>query len=323
MVGTTADFVAKYMFQRYVYVALPPALRIALLSVGALWDAKRMARPKSRLLFIASSAPIIAVYHDVLLDPGGPLILGAIMGLCYYISPGSAYRWDTENGAHGDADAPTSPGYISLWLAYGIIISRTELSWALVHAALINPPYCWAVYSVPIMGLASVLLQFWGVIRIYGHRAYSAISVAAFLAYRKCAVWHHRLNFSLFIMNDSVFEYENLDEAASEIRLLRLSKTSSLRNMIQLHFVVSPISNAPSFEAVSYRWNPGPKIPILLEGRRFLVYEAVYFMLKGLCEDMEEKMIWIDAISVSTRTIWTRSDGRSFSWEIYMLRVSR
>ena len=313
IVGMLAEFLYRYLFQRYLYAKLPRVVRIVLLVGSAFGDTRIMARAGSQLLFVASCAPIVVAYHHLFLDPGGPLILSAILCFCHFICPGSAYRWDAE-AVSDDSDQPLiSPGTALKWLAYGILIPRTELSWSFIYATLWNPRYRYALYLLLVMVLASVVNQFRTQIRISLQRAYRPIQAKGFGAYQKYLLWRHQRRFSTTAGNNDPFEYESLNEAASEIRLLRLSKLSRSHASLQISIIASPLADAPSYVAISYRWSPGPKVPVLVNGKTFFVSEPLYFMLEGLREREKEAVVWIDAICIN------QEDMDEKRWQILLM----
>ncbi len=293
------EFIYRYLLQRYLYANLPRTIRIVLLAGSAFWDTRTLARPGSQLLFIASGAPIIFAYRNLFPEPGGPLILSALLCFCHFTCPGSAYGWDAEAASSDSVKSILSPGTALRWLVYGILIPRTELSWSFLYTMLRNPWYRYALYLLLVVVLASVAIQIRTQIRISQQWAYRAVQAKGFAAYQKYLLWSHRRSFSMTAGNHTVFEYESLDEAASEIRLLRLSKLSRPRASLQINIITSPLMAAPSYAAISYRWNFGPKVPVLMDGKTFFVSEPLYFMLEGLREREREIVVWVDAICIN------------------------
>lgn len=224
------------------------------------------------------------------------MLLSAIMALCYFIAPGSAERVDR------DADSLERFGILGykavLWALYGFLIPETELTWSFLVAKLDLAVVRWIILIALALIFASVYDQFYLPLGRLMQKSHIAAVNWGFPVYQNLLAFYYVSRFRLSRISQGEHEYESLNEQASEIRLFKLLPLR-LGSHIQGEFVITPLMSAPAFEAVSYRWKTGHTIPILLEGRKFLVFEAVYYMLQGLRLPEDNRLLWIDAICIN------------------------
>jgi hypothetical protein len=69
------------------------------------------------------------------------------------------------------------------------------------------------------------------------------------------------------------------------------------------------LDEAPSYNTLSYTWGPpsAPQVPILIDGKQFLVRENLWMALKRFQSVSTEMIIWIDAICINQEDIRERN----------------
>jgi hypothetical protein len=143
--------------------------------------------------------------------------------------------------------------------------------------------------------------------------AYRTTMSRAFRVYWDTFAWYCTKRFTLLSPHsDGPFEYGCLNKSLSEIRLLRLLPAQRGKQVAGELFTCS-ISDAPAFEAVSYRWKMGRQIPMLLDGCSFPVSQTVYFMLEGLRDQATYRVLWIDSICIN------QLDTSEKEWQILLM----
>lgn len=305
MLDCILSFTGAYFIGHYVYASLPIVLRVIVLLVGVYRHALSHSEDGNRLLFIATSAPILLAFRQALLSSGGPMIQSAIMSLCYFLVPGSA-------GIPSRKDDFIRGYRTMLYFAYGVLIPDTELTWSFAKSKLKEPMAQWFLLLAFALAVASACYQFPAIFRRFIQERYLAVNNAAFLLYRKWLAWYYRRRFLVLSKSSGPFEYNHLDPAASEIRLLKLSPTRQ-GAQVQGSLIVSPMVSVPAYEAISYRWKMGSRVPILLNGQELHVFEAVYFMLLGLRHTNDHRFVWVDAICINQR------DTTEKEWQILLM----
>ncbi|KAH8592312.1 heterokaryon incompatibility protein-domain-containing protein, partial [Bisporella sp. PMI_857] len=111
-------------------------------------------------------------------------------------------------------------------------------------------------------------------------------------------------------------EYRPLERTKSEIRLLKLHAANSW-DIIKADLISVPISEAPPFEAISYRWASGNEVPILLDKQRFAVAGEVHKLLRTLRYQLEDRLLWLDSICIDQKNDDEKSWQIGFMKEIY------
>ncbi|KAM5348902.1 hypothetical protein ACJ41O_008725 [Fusarium nematophilum] len=93
------------------------------------------------------------------------------------------------------------------------------------------------------------------------------------------------------------YTYTPLDSASQSIRLVELQPGDGDTIEFKTHTV--RLSDHPSYTAVSYTWgDPGAEIPILLDGKEFLIRENLGAFLDTMRSSSRFCRFWIDAICI-------------------------
>jgi hypothetical protein len=98
-----------------------------------------------------------------------------------------------------------------------------------------------------------------------------------------------------------------------EIRLLKLYPPN-VWEILKATSVSIPVSQTGHCEAISHRWSTADELPILLDGRKFLVSGALHQMLRTLQTPGHERLLWIDSICIN------QSDNIEKGWQIGMMK---
>ncbi|KAH8669559.1 heterokaryon incompatibility protein-domain-containing protein, partial [Tricladium varicosporioides] len=111
-------------------------------------------------------------------------------------------------------------------------------------------------------------------------------------------------------------EYCPVERTKSEIRLLKLHGANSW-DIIKGSLISVPVSEAPPFEAISYRWASGNEVPILLDRKKFTVAGEVHKLLRTLRYRLEDRLLWLDSICIDQKNNEEKSWQIGFMNEIY------
>ena len=111
------------------------------------------------------------------------------------------------------------------------------------------------------------------------------------------------------------YEYDALEKRESEIRLLRLllgEKTLACET------ATFPLSRAPSYTALSYRWTEDePSDEILINGKTFFIRDNLFNFLQASRQDRYPGWIFIDAICINQHDLAERSNQVALMRDIY------
>ncbi|KAK4189078.1 heterokaryon incompatibility protein-domain-containing protein [Podospora australis] len=121
------------------------------------------------------------------------------------------------------------------------------------------------------------------------------------------------------------YEYEPLNRANLEFRLLRLHPASSDDPLIQCSLLRVPFNDhydQDNYEAVSYRWGSGrPIYPIVINGSRFLVSRTVFRLLRALQLRDQSRDVWIDTLCINQAPESRPSSSASLSGKMETKKV--
>jgi hypothetical protein len=125
------------------------------------------------------------------------------------------------------------------------------------------------------------------------------------------------------------FIYRSLDEARSEIRLLRIRKRkrdrlssvsttkSSLESYDQLlscNLECASLHDRPKYTALSYVWgDASDTLPILLGGHRIQITRSLSEALHQLVLDPTIGQLWVDAICIN------QQDDQEMGWQVSIM----
>ena len=307
------SFVVSLLAGHYVFARLPLILRRLIIIGRSIAFTFSAIEPGHRFLFVTSCAPVALAYRQALVSSGGPVLIGSILDICSFLTLGSPVGPDRSS--EDIARRVVGFGYeIPLNFLVGLAIPEIEPSWAFFKAQAQDPLTRWLFFFTIAMSLISLYWQFETVFRYFGQMMYRSALSAAFDAYGNLAAGYYRRRFALQTMLRSAapFEYERLDQQASEVRLLRILP-ARWGAQVEARLEVHSVASMPAFEAISYRWRTGSKVPILLNGGGFMVSQAVYSMLQGLRHDLESRLVWIDAICINQEDISERQ------WQVLLM----
>ena len=114
---------------------------------------------------------------------------------------------------------------------------------------------------------------------------------------------------------DAGFEYQPLDPAKREMRLLELAPGKPGSRITARLFTVS-LDDRPSFEALSYTWGPPrPSYDIHIDGRAFSVGRNLRKALDDLRRLDRPRVVWTDAVCIN------QSDNDEKGHQIKLMRT--
>ena len=121
------------------------------------------------------------------------------------------------------------------------------------------------------------------------------------------------------------FSYRDLNKDLNEFRLLRILELTAtqLSNdtpaLVTCEIFHANINEAPVYNTLSYTWGPptASQVPILLDGKQFLVRENLWMALKRFQSLGTEMIIWIDAICINQEDIQERNSQVPKMTQIY------
>jgi hypothetical protein len=126
------------------------------------------------------------------------------------------------------------------------------------------------------------------------------------------------------------YEYEDIDSAAGEIRLLRLRRQWLFWGHLHGSIEVVRVDAAPEYEAMSYRWTFGSKGPEVrmrtifvdngdppIRGRSLMIPSSAWEMLHAMSSLQVERLVWIDAICINQKNKKEKSSQIPLMGQIY------
>ncbi|KAH8767962.1 heterokaryon incompatibility protein-domain-containing protein [Hyaloscypha sp. PMI_1271] len=103
--------------------------------------------------------------------------------------------------------------------------------------------------------------------------------------------------------------YHHLDNASSEIRLLKLHKSPLQYRKLSCTLVQVPLAQAPKYQALSYVWgDPSDKIFITVNCADFGVTRNLYTALLRLRRRFRDVVVWIDAVCINQSDVAERNE---------------
>lgn len=116
---------------------------------------------------------------------------------------------------------------------------------------------------------------------------------------------------------DTALVYHPLDPEKHEIRLVYVEK-AKMGQALRARLVPVSLDDAPSFEALSYVWGAKQNPGILdLDGHHLDITNNLEAALLQLRSDTQDRLIWIDAISINQKDPKERSEQVQMMREIY------
>lgn len=118
--------------------------------------------------------------------------------------------------------------------------------------------------------------------------------------------------------NPIMFTYTPLQDAASQIRLLRVHP-GVWGSVIRCDLDAHAFSTAPSWTAISYTWgSPEPKFSISVNGRNMTVRQNCLYALEQVRHrNNGEGYIWLDAICINQEDVAEKGNQVAMMGEIY------
>ncbi|CAH0021017.1 unnamed protein product [Clonostachys rhizophaga] len=112
--------------------------------------------------------------------------------------------------------------------------------------------------------------------------------------------------------------YRSLDSSIPEIRLFALDPAQTDEGAIVGHLQNVPLSSAPAYEALSYKWGkPVYSEPITIAGHTVLVTPNLAVALRGLRLRDRQRVLWIDALCINQESLHERAQQVSLMKDIY------
>lgn len=98
---------------------------------------------------------------------------------------------------------------------------------------------------------------------------------------------------------DDGYQYEDLIDPATHIRLLKLSPMESNYAPISGELIPVALTDLPKYIALSYVWGPEtPQVPICLNEEPFIVHQNLYAFLWHYIRSGRMDMLWVDAVCI-------------------------
>ncbi|KAI8623272.1 heterokaryon incompatibility protein-domain-containing protein [Xylariaceae sp. FL1651] len=115
-------------------------------------------------------------------------------------------------------------------------------------------------------------------------------------------------------------EYNKQESLISgdRIRLLTLAASKDFTDPIRVSLSVASLSDKPEYEALSYCWgDPSDKVLIFSDDRPFPVTLNLESALRHLRRSHDERVLWVDAISINQEGLEERAHQVSLMGHIY------
>jgi len=113
-----------------------------------------------------------------------------------------------------------------------------------------------------------------------------------------------------------LYQYKPLD--AGEIRLLVLKRQPFYPSVVKAEIIHRPISPAPEYEAVSYRWGALEFTEeVIVDGCRFSVTKSAFDLLLARRSVWKDRTIWIDQICINQGDAQEKSEQVQLMRDIY------
>ncbi len=334
--GSGLAFLGSLAFDRLLFSANSRIWRISCLSVGGLclFSFPTVDQP---YLLATIAVPATLVLRERLLAPGGwSLFWGAFLfakvaldELHYLERRKAAREGQAPIDRNGDwpVDIVSSVHQLASWY----LMPRSDWLWRTGVDFLDRHKGGWmsaigAFISVGIWTLSS----YWGPwIKLSHPRLYTTL--VHYLRERPLYYVHlartslrchlDRLMFNVVLGKSPCYRYSPLKyyplkRNKSEIRLLKLQAANSW-DIVKADLVTVAISEAPPFEAISYRWASGNEVPILLDKQRFVVSGEVHKLLRTLRYRQKYRLLWLDSVCIDQENDGEKSWQIGFMKEIY------
>ncbi|EME40291.1 hypothetical protein DOTSEDRAFT_137891, partial [Dothistroma septosporum NZE10] len=119
------------------------------------------------------------------------------------------------------------------------------------------------------------------------------------------------------------FEYERLEDAAAQVRLLRLLRSESMETEeIHCELTAWPIGQEPRYAAISYTWGvPGIETAIYINHKAFAVRSNCLYVLQQAHVNATTDYLWIDAICINQTDAVEKSAQVAMMGDIYRKAV--
>ena len=119
------------------------------------------------------------------------------------------------------------------------------------------------------------------------------------------------------------YRHDSLSDAASQIRLLKLTSCEDDFSAISGELVAVGLAEAPDYVALSYVWGPEtPLMQILLHGKPFNVQQNLYSFLWHFLRAGRNEMLWIDALCINQEDLTEKSSAVNSMGDLYRQAAS-
>jgi hypothetical protein len=117
---------------------------------------------------------------------------------------------------------------------------------------------------------------------------------------------------------ETSFQYQPLDSALHEIRLLHIQRTESHDHPIHCHIEQTRLQNACRYVALSYAWGDAAStLPIFIDGCRFEVTLNLEAFLRQIQAENDNPVFWIDAVCINQKDIAEKNSQVAMMGQIY------
>lgn len=327
--GSGLAFVGSLALDRHVFIDLTRPAQAVFLSSNSL--AFLLADHPLTVYTIA--IPVVFVFKQHLLSSGGiNLMLGIQFASRWASNQFHKYRsWcnskeKEQESSFGIEDRDGDIPFALHQLAYWYLVPRASFVWEMITDFLDGHRSRKVSVCGMYIGLGAwcLLPYTMPMVKVYYPRIYAQLlhylrerPLSHLYAARKIIRQYvDRLIFMSRFKNSSTYQYHQLDHMTSEIRLLKLHAGDGW-NILKADLISVSISEAPQFEAISYRWASGEDVPILLDNYRFLVSGEVHEILRTLRYQHEDRLLWLDSICIDQNNINEKEWQIEFMTQIY------
>ncbi|KAI0398952.1 heterokaryon incompatibility protein-domain-containing protein [Xylaria palmicola] len=118
----------------------------------------------------------------------------------------------------------------------------------------------------------------------------------------------------------SIYSYRPLEDHTSQVRLLRLGRSSNADPLVYVSVKVAKLSEAPKYFAISYTWgDPEPERQVCIDGMIMKVRQNCFYALWQAQQRRPDSYVWIDSICINQQDLTEKSSQVQMMGQIYAL----
>ncbi|KAJ2978590.1 hypothetical protein NUW58_g2383 [Xylaria curta] len=116
------------------------------------------------------------------------------------------------------------------------------------------------------------------------------------------------------------YSYRPLEDATSQLRLLRLGPSSDADTLVSVSVQVVEFDEAPKYLAISYTWgDPEPERQVYVDGKIMNVRQNCFYALWQAQQRRPCSYVWIDSICINQQDLVEKSSQVQMMGQIYAL----